>query len=110
MAKRWRIAPDLQKLSNVGLTLGQRRHPDRENTNHYTTLAQQQHADRDHTNHYTTLAQRDIASWEHNKCKWMTHTLLTNIKKKSLNSMKPETYTYTVKEAELNIKVKEVRS
>ena len=64
MAKRWRIAPDLQKLSNVGLTLGQRRHPDRENTNHYTTLAQQQHAERDHTNHYTTLAQRDIASWD----------------------------------------------
>ena len=48
------------------------------------------------------------------KCKWMTHTLLTEIKKRdelyrSLNSTKPETYNYTVKEAELNIKVKEVR-
>ena len=42
----------------------------------------------------------------------MTHTLLTEIKKRdelyrSLNSTKPETYNYTVKEAEL--KVKEVR-
>ena len=51
---------------------------------------------------------------KHKKCKWMTHTLLTEIKKRdelyrSLNSTKPETYTYTVKEAELNIKVKEVR-
>ena len=51
---------------------------------------------------------------KHKKCKWMTHTLLTEIKKRdelyrSLNSTKPETYNYTVKEAELNIKVKEVR-
>ena len=48
------------------------------------------------------------------KCKWMTHVLLTEIKKRdglyrSLNSTKPETYNYTVKEAELKIKVKEVR-
>ena len=51
---------------------------------------------------------------KHKKCKWMTHTLLAEIKKRdelyrSLNSTKPETYNYTVKEAELNIKVKEVR-
>ena len=44
----------------------------------------------------------------------MTHTRLTEIKKRdelcrSLNSTKPETYNYTVKEAELKIKVKEVR-
>ena len=44
----------------------------------------------------------------------MTRALLTEIKKsdelyRSLNSTKPETYNYTVKEAELNIKVKEVR-
>ena len=51
---------------------------------------------------------------KHKKSKWMTHTLLTEIKKRdelyrSLNSTKPETYNYTVKEAELKIKVKEVR-
>ena len=51
---------------------------------------------------------------KHKKCKWMTHTLLTEIKKRdelyrSFNSTKPETYKYTVKEAELKIKVKEVR-
>ncbi len=44
----------------------------------------------------------------------MTNTLLTEIKKRdelyrSLNSTKPETYNYTVKGAELKIKVKEVR-
>ena len=51
---------------------------------------------------------------KHKTCKWMTHTLLTEIKKRdelyrSLNSTKPETYNYTVKEAEFKIKVKEVR-
>ena len=51
---------------------------------------------------------------KHKKSKWMTHTLLTEIKKRdelyrSLNSTKPETYNYTVKEAELKMKVKEVR-
>ena len=51
---------------------------------------------------------------KHKKSKWMTHTLLTEIKKRdelyrSLNSTKPETYNYTVKEAELKLKVKEVR-
>ena len=44
----------------------------------------------------------------------MTNSLLTEIKKRDelyryLNSTKPETYNYTVKEAELKIKVKEVR-
>ena len=51
---------------------------------------------------------------KHKKSKWMTHTLLREIKKRdelyrSLNSTKPETYNYTVKEAELKMKVKEVR-
>ena len=51
---------------------------------------------------------------KHKKCKWMTQTLLTEIKKRdelyrSLNSTKPETINYTVKKAELKIKVKEVR-
>ena len=51
---------------------------------------------------------------KHNKCKWMTHTLLTEIKKRdelyrSLNSTKPETYNYTVKEAELKIKVRKLK-
>ena len=51
---------------------------------------------------------------KHKKSKWMTHTLLTEIKNRdelyrSLNSTKPETYNYTVKEAELKMKVKEVR-
>ena len=51
---------------------------------------------------------------KHKKCKWMTHTILTEIKKRDalyryLNSTKPETYKYTVKEAELNITVTEVR-
>ena len=49
---------------------------------------------------------------KHKKCKWMTNTLLTEIKNRdelyrSLNFTKPETYNYTVKEAEL--KIKEVR-
>ena len=48
---------------------------------------------------------------KHKKSKWMTHTLLTEIKNRdelyrSLNSTKPETYNYTVKEAELKMKVK----
>ena len=53
---------------------------------------------------------------KHKKCKWMTNTctLLTEIKKRdelyrSLNSTKPEKYNYTVKEAEIKVKVKEVR-
>ena len=46
---------------------------------------------------------------KHKKCKWMTNTLLTEIKNRdelyrSLNFTKPETYNYTVKEAELIIK------
>ena len=48
---------------------------------------------------------------KHKKCKLMTHTLLTEIKKRdelyrSLNSTNPETYNYTVKEAELKLKLK----
>ena len=43
---------------------------------------------------------------KHKKCKWMNHTHITEIKKRdelyiSLNSTKPKTYNYTVKEAEL---------
>ena len=51
---------------------------------------------------------------KHHNCKWMTDTLLIAIKKRDelyryINSTKPETCKYTVEEAELNIKVKEVR-
>ena len=47
LAKRWHSAPDVFKLSNVGPTLAQLRHSDRNNTNRYTTLGQSQHSDHD---------------------------------------------------------------
>ncbi len=47
LAKRRRSALDFFKLSNVGPTLAQLRHSDRDNTKHYTTLGQPQNSDHD---------------------------------------------------------------
>ncbi len=50
--KRRRSALDFFKLPNVGPTLAQLRHSDRDNTNHYTTLGQPQNSDHDNRKNY----------------------------------------------------------